>query len=556
MSTDPKKRTEDLTPRNPETTPARPPADAQVLCHELQLQRVELEALRNALNQAEEDTRMLTALMENVPEGIILVDAEGNLRQMSRVGRKLLEPHNGTSISALADQWEVYATDGQTPVGKKDLPLVRAMRDGTPIHNVELVQIDANGEKVPLLCNAAPIRDSNGTVTGGIVAWRDITEHKRIESALRASEQQLAQLNLELELRVEKRTAELQESEEKYRLVFESESDAIMIFDGQTRQFIDINSAAEKLYGYPRQDFLKLTHYAITAVPEVSDEKIRKTLMGHPPSQLISRHRKKDGTVFSVQITACTFSWKGRAVICGVIRDITEQVQREEDLLNSQRELRRLASELSLAEQHERQRIATSLHDGLCQLLISSHLRLDALRSAPLPEKAALEIGILCDIIKQAAQETRELTFELSCPLLNELGLSAAVEELCADLSQEQAVRFEFSGDAQRLPMPSDSRLVLYRATRELLINVIKHAETNRARVDLQQDGQTVCIRVSDDGLGFDSSSAGNGFSPSGGFGLFNIREELRHIGGKLKIDAIPGGGTRVEMTAPLGSPL
>ncbi len=344
----------------------------------------------------------------------------------------------------------------------------------------------------------------------------------------------------------------LLESEEKYRKIFESESDAIMIFDGETRQFVDVNKAAEELYGYAREEFLTLTHGAISAEPDVAAKAIPSTLAGESSPPFASRHRKKDGTVFPVEITGCAFPLEGRPVLCGVIRDITERVERENELERNRQELRKLASELSLAEQRERQRIAAELHDGVSQLLSSIYIRLGGLQALPLPESAVGELDTISGIIQETLEQTRSLTFELSCPMLNELGLSVALEELCASMSHAQAVRFDFEGDAQPLPMRLDQQLVLYRSTRELLINVMKHSGSPWARVVLERAGENVRICVEDHGKGFDAAMAGKGFSPSGGFGLFNIREYLRHADGNLEIESNPGDGTQVVMTVPL----
>lgn len=345
---------------------------------------------------------------------------------------------------------------------------------------------------------------------------------------------------------------DLQESEEKYRKVFESESDAIMIFDAETRRFVDVNNAAVKLYGYSREEFLLLTQSAITAEPEKSEESIRETLAGRLYGVPCRLHRKKDGTVFPVEIAACTFSWKGRTVVCGVIRDITERMARVKELQKNREELRKLASELSLAEQHERERVAAELHDGVSQLLTSSVIRLNSLKATSLPDSAAESIETICSILKETMQQTRSLTFELSCPMLNELGLAAALEELCASMTHEQSIRFEFKGGMEPIPLAMDRKIVLYRSTRELLINVMKHSEAKWACVKLEREDDHVRICVEDAGKGFDASMAGKGFSPTGGFGLFNIREYLQHIGGCLKIESIPGDGTEVVLSVPL----
>jgi PAS domain S-box-containing protein len=141
------------------------------------------EALRDALAKAEAGDRMLSSLMASVPEGITICDAAGNLRMVSRHGQELLGEHEGRSIEEVARRLTVYRPDGQTVMPTDEFPLIRALA-GEVVQNLELLQISASGRKLPLLCNAAPIRDAAGQTVGAIVAWRDITEQRKAEEAL------------------------------------------------------------------------------------------------------------------------------------------------------------------------------------------------------------------------------------------------------------------------------------------------------------------------------------------------------------------------------------
>ncbi len=235
---------------------------------------------------------------------------------------------------------------------------------------------------------------------------------------------------------------------------------------------------------------------------------------------------------------------RARALI-GTVADITERTAREE-------ELRLLASELAMSEQRERQRIASELHDGLSQLLNSANVWLDGIADEDLPERASHSLGKARRILQETIGLTRSLTFDLSCPVLQELGLAAALEELCKSMSHEHAIRFKFSCDRQTQPMPLDQQMILYRGVRELLVNVLKHSEATNAEVRMECVDKHVRIFVSDDGKGFDAKTAGRGFSPSGGFGLFNLGEHMQHLGGDLKIESAPESGTKVEIIIPL----
>lgn len=155
--------------------------------------------LRQVLTNAEEGDRLLTALMEHVPEGIMMADAELNLTRVSRYGQQMLGgPQEGEQSADAVAQREIWHADGHTPVAFKDLPLVRAVQRGEIVKDAEIVQVGAGGDRLPLLCTAAPIRDATGNIIGGIVAWRDISVRKRAEEALCKTAEELDKRTREL----------------------------------------------------------------------------------------------------------------------------------------------------------------------------------------------------------------------------------------------------------------------------------------------------------------------------------------------------------------------
>ena len=196
-----------------------------------------------------------------------------------------------------------------------------------------------DGAELWTLVAASVFLDGARRPAGFLGMFADITERKLAEDRMRLARDSL-------EARVRERTAEvlashqaLIESEEKYRRLFETISDAAFVFDAGTRRFVEVNEAAERLYGYSREEFLKLTHRAITAEPEDSEASIRLTLAGAAPRIPLRYHKKKDGTVFPVEISASTFTFKGRPIVCGVIRDISARKQAEEEVRRHEEEL-------------------------------------------------------------------------------------------------------------------------------------------------------------------------------------------------------------------------
>jgi len=181
--------------------------------------------------------------------------------------------------------------------------------------------IRKDGTIFPVALHTWRIDDEDGNPVGVGSIVRDITERKRAEQKLR-------------------------ESEEKFRQVVSTTTDAIMLFDAETRRFIEVNKACEKLYGYSREEFLKLRQKDVTAEPAESDASIKKTLEGKLGSIPLRYHKKKDGTVFPVEISASVFELAGREVLCGVVRDITDRKRAEDALRQSENKYKDLVEEM------------------------------------------------------------------------------------------------------------------------------------------------------------------------------------------------------------------
>jgi signal transduction histidine kinase len=227
-----------------------------------------------------------------------------------------------------------------------------------------------------------------------------------------------------------------------------------------------------------------------------------------------------------------------------MVENIQDRKSSEEQVLAYQERLQSLAAELSLGEERERRRIATNLHDRIGQSLAFARLKLAGLTQ----EKP--ELKPVQELIEQAIVDTRSLTFELSPPVLYELGLVPALEWLTRKIQEEHAIQTRFHDDGQPKPVPENFRVVLFQAARELLVNVVKHARATHAQVVLRRDGDALRMIIEDDGVGFELPKH-KGEIPKT-FGLFNIRERVEYLGGRVKIRSEDGRGTRVTLIAPL----
>jgi len=232
--------------------------------------------------------------------------------------------------------------------------------------------------------------------------------------------------------------------------------------------------------------------------------------------------------------------------------DITERKRIEEELCQYRERLRALASTLARAEQRERRRIATLLHDDVIQSLALSRIKLGALRSQLTAAGQEALLDSIRGHLEQAIGSTRSMTFQLSPPVLHELGLEAALGWLAEQFTKEHSLHVECATDTPHVAVNEEMRNLLFSAARELLVNVVKHAHAAAARITTQTDAESLCIIIEDDGRGFDAQPAISGLSRGGGFGLFNIRERLGYLGGRCEVQSSPGHGTRVTLMVPL----
>jgi PAS domain S-box-containing protein len=233
------------------------------------------------------------------------------------------------------------------------------------------------------------------------------------------------------------------------------------------------------------------------------------------------------------------------------ITDITARKEAETQLLRYQEQLRSLASQLSLAEQRERRRISAELHDSIGQNLALAKIKLGGLRQRLQATEGVEALDEVRQLIEESLQETRSLVFQLSPPVLYDLGLEQAIEWLAEQMQQRHGLRTRFRTDGTMASLDEDVTTVLFQAVRELLLNVAKHAEASHAQVSMAQRSDSLEITVADDGVGFDAGRVLSLAEPSG-FGLFNIRERLELLGGRLQIRSSPERGTTAVVAAPL----
>ncbi len=226
--------------------------------------------------------------------------------------------------------------------------------------------------------------------------------------------------------------------------------------------------------------------------------------------------------------------------------------ERTEALLSYQDQLRSLASQLSKAEENERQRLAAELHDNLGQMLAVGKMKVDLLQTDQFSEEAAIDIDELKQVMDDALTYTRDLMSDLKPPpTLDDEDMRGSIRWVAKKMEKHN-LDVTIEDDGQPKPLGKDVQTTLLQSVRELLFNVVKHTSVNNARVVLKRDKDQVQISVEDEGNGFNPDSIRSAPTRQGGFGLFNILERIDFLGGDVDIDSEIGKGTKVTLYMPL----
>jgi PAS domain S-box-containing protein len=229
----------------------------------------------------------------------------------------------------------------------------------------------------------------------------------------------------------------------------------------------------------------------------------------------------------------------------GRLRGFYVLIDDRTDLEDARRGLREAAVQVALAEQRERRALASDLHDGVGQLLSLASIKLRELQEQASETVRARQLRKLAELTRLARESIASLSFELSPPLLYDVGFVAAAEWLADSLQQRYGLRTKIARRGEEPDLDEATRVTLFRALRELLINVARHAGTKRAWVAIENGPETVSVAVEDRGAGFDP----HGWT--GGFGLGSVVERIESLGGRVAIDAAPERGVKVRLTLP-----
>jgi len=485
----------------------------------------ERKRAQEALREIEQRYRIL---IESSHEIILCKDRDGhyhtlNLKAAIGLGGTCIEDIEGKT------DYDLLPKEQADALRKKDKEVMESGKD----IEVEEVIRDAQRENRIYLSHKWPIYDSQGRINGITCFAMDITERKKAEEEVRMSRDYLETLTNSM-----------------WDTVFSVK---------MPERVIEWANDSFGLIGYAPEEYLgKTTEFLYPEKREylAFGKKLKETIASGKvllnTEQIL---RRKNGETFSAEITTTLFRDKGEIVrVTSIVRDITERKKTEQELIEYQKRLKSLASELTLAEERERSRLGIELHDQVCQTLAAAKCRLDLQRKSAASSETGKEFEEISRLLLTAIQSSRSLLFDLNPPVLHELGLEAALSDwITENIQQKCGIICEFTGEEAPKRLAKDTRSLLFRDTRELLTNVVKHAKASKIKVGISRVGNQIRICVEDNGIGFDPTES---MSKSGQnkmrFGIFSIRERLEDLRGSLEIDSAPDRGCKAVITVPI----
>lgn len=464
--------------------------------------------------QLEQNEKRYRALIENSTDGLLLVDPKGKVLEMSVMGKKILGLHPDEDLD-FASANLLHAEDLSTVINC----FVEVIANPGKVKSLELRIKLPSGEYRWIETTFQNLL--NEPAVNGVVAnYRDITERKNTAVLI-------------------------QESEEKYRYLFNMNPQSIFIWDPENFKFVDLNETCIQLYGYTRVEFSQLSILDIRTNEQIKIFKdVAQKLLSNEIELFSSvwEHRKKNGELIYMDVTSHRIVVNGKIAVLAIGSNVTEKILLEQQLdderIKNQKEI---TDAVISAQEKEREQIGSELHDNVCQILASSKLYLGMVKRHVNEREEFIDETDL--LISSAIQELRALSHALIPPSMAQSQLKLAIEKI-ADITQS-STNIQVSTDIAEIDdsrMPDKMRLAIYRIVQEQFNNIIKHAKARLVEIKLSQFDGKLFLSIKDDGVGFDTAKV------TAGVGLLNIKTRVSLFNGNVSIHSKKGEGCELSI--------
>jgi two-component system CheB/CheR fusion protein len=551
------------------------------------------------------------ALFERFAPAAVLVDARFEILYSIGAVERFLLPASGsdkpTLLPRLPKNIRIQLRAAVRRIQRSGRPVLLrgSTRGKSRDTNVEILPVDsAPGEskglrflvsfqQTPLKTTVAKTRAAHSRLEQELHATQEdlqsaVSQLKSSNEELRASHEETMSINEELQSmneELESSKEELQSVNEELNTVntqLQSKVGELEVANSDLRNLLASNEvatfcldrslrikwftpAAHRLFNLLQSDIGRpVADLSLTALDSTLIEHARLVLQSHGSQahefehngvylRRVVPYRAEDAQIAGVVITFTDITEAKRAAREEIEAKAALNQLLEERVRKRTEELERLARELALAEVRERQTIARDLHDGLGQELNAASIKLDALRGGHETTRLDPALDEIARLLEGVVREMRSLTAQLNPPVLEQLGLVAAIEWLGEEMRKTYHLEVLLEDDMQTKPLDSVAASIMFRAVRELLINVTRHANVKIARVVTSSADGYLTVNVTDHGVGFALPGKDSNSSP--GLGLAAMRERIAHIGGTFVIKSARNRGTTATIQVPMSSP-
>ncbi len=349
---------------------------------------------------------------------------------------------------------------------------------------------------------------------------------------------------------------ELKDSEIRYRRLFESAMDGVLILNAVTGNIVDVNPYLTELLSYSHDELLGKKLWEIGSFKDVASSKTafkklqKKGYVRYEDLPLETKNGKK----IDVEFVSNVYLADDEKVIQCNIRNITEHKRAELKVLESQKALRMLMVRLQETQELEQKKLSSELHDEIGQALTSIKIDL-AIITKSLPKDCSEGIlgrlNEIDSIIDNILMQIHEMALHLYPHMLDELGLIPTLRWYTKMFTKRLNIELELKSTGFRGRMDSVSETILYRVCQEALTNIAKHAQAKKIVIKVCRRKSVLELSILDDGIGFNVSKTEKLQYPKHGIGLLGIRERILSIQGNFKIESAPDRGTRLYVTVP-----
>jgi PAS domain S-box-containing protein len=350
----------------------------------------------------------------------------------------------------------------------------------------------------------------------------------------------------------------IKKADEMYRVLTDNSNDLICLQEPDST-FKYISPSIKTLLGYEPSDFLGKKIFSLVHKEDVKQlkENIKKRVHSRDYHNAISfRVQHKNGHFVWLEFLSSPV-YKGKEISYFVTtsRDITLWVKAKEEIQEYQTSLQKMTTEITMIEEKQKKEIASNIHDHLSQSLVISKMRINELKKNPQLKVIDEDLKFIETHISEALENSRKITYELSPPVLYQLGIIDALNWLLDDVEATHKVACQFNSNVNDIKLSDVKSIILYRSIQEVIKNAIKYANASLITLNFDKDDHGIYILIYDDGIGFDTTVLKNLHNHSGsGFGLFTVQERIKNIQGKFTIESKINVGTSVKIFIPLAT--